>query len=133
MYQTSGSTTRAPTPHPNPDAHPDPDRHGKSGGGTSCPATATANISADCYQGHPGSVSVTAATGDTNPSGVDGNQIAQLTDGKYSALSRDQFRLRDPSQFDARVASGAAGGVSGLVEVVLDNPSNAPGRQLRGR
>lgn len=30
------------------------------------------------------------------------------------------------TQFDARVASGAAGGVSGLVEVVLDNPSNAP-------
>jgi Carbohydrate binding module (family 6) len=30
------------------------------------------------------------------------------------------------TQFDARVASGAASGVSGLVEVVLDNPSNAP-------
>jgi hypothetical protein len=30
------------------------------------------------------------------------------------------------SQFDARVASGAAGGVSGLVEVVLDNPGNTP-------
>ena len=29
-------------------------------------------------------------------------------------------------QFVARAASGAGSGVSGLVEVVLDNPSNSP-------
>jgi hypothetical protein len=30
------------------------------------------------------------------------------------------------TQFDARVASGAGTGISGLVEVVLDNPSAPP-------
>ena len=34
------------------------------------------------------------------------------------------------TQFDARVASGAASGVSGLVEVRLDSRGSAPGRQL---
>ena len=72
-----------------------------------------------------GSVAVTAATGDTNPSGVDGNQTAQLTNGEYLAYPGINFGSGS-SEFDARVASGAPGGVSGLVEVVLDNPSNAP-------
>jgi hypothetical protein len=68
---------------------------------------------------------VTSATGDTNPSGVDGNQVAQLASGDYLEYPGINFGTGS-SQFDARVASGAAGGVSGLVEVVLDNPSNAP-------
>ena len=68
---------------------------------------------------------MTAATGDTNPSGVDGNQAAQLASGDYLEYPGINFGSGS-SQFDARVASGAAGGVSGLVEVVLDNPSNAP-------
>ena len=98
---------------------------GGSGGGTSCSTTATADISADCYRGSSGSISVTAASGDTSPSGVDGNQAAQLTNGDYLEYPGVNFGSGS-SQFDARVASGAAGGVSGLVEVVLDNPSNTP-------
>ena len=97
-----------------------------SGGGTSCTTTATANISADCYSAKQGTIDVTSATGDSNPSGVDGNQVAQLVNGDYLEYGNVSFGTTGSTQFDARVASGAAGGVSGLVEVVLDNPSNAP-------
>ena len=98
---------------------------GGGGGGSSCTTTATSDNSADCFSNHQGTISVTSATGDTNPSGVDGNQAAQLTNGDYLEYSNINFGSGS-SQFDARVASGAAGGVSGLVEVVLDNPANSP-------
>jgi hypothetical protein len=96
-----------------------------SGGGTSCTATATADISADCYSSSQGTVSV-STTSDSDPSGVDGNQVAQLTNGDYLEYSNVNFGSTGSTQFDARVASGAGTGVSGLVEVVLDNPSNTP-------
>jgi hypothetical protein len=99
---------------------------GGGGGGTSCTATATSDISADCYSASQGTINVTSATGDSNPSGVDGNQAAQLANGDYLEYGDVNFGTTGSTQFDARVASGAAGGVSGLVEVVLDNPSNAP-------
>jgi hypothetical protein len=114
VYQTSGST---PSPSPSPSPTPT--------GSKQCTATATADISADCYTGSAGSISVTSATGDTNPSGVDGNQVAQLASSDYLEYPGINFGSGS-RQFDARVASGAAGGVSGLVEVVLDNPSNPP-------
>ena len=98
---------------------------GGSGGGKSCTATATADISADCYSASQGNVSVTT-TSDSDPSGVDGNQVAQLANGDYLEYANVNFGSTGSTQFDARVASGAAGGVSGLVEVVLDSPSNPP-------
>jgi len=121
VYETTGSSASpTPTPTPTPTA-----TSTGGGGGTSCSTTATADISADCYHGSSGSISVTAASGDTNPSGVDGNQAAQLTNGEYLEYPGINFGSGS-SQFDARVASGAAGGVSGLVEVVLDNPASTP-------
>jgi hypothetical protein len=99
---------------------------GGSGGGTSCTTTATSDISADCYSASQGTIDVTSASGDSNPSGVDGNQAAQLANGDYLEYGNVNFGTTGSTQFDARVASGAAGGVSGLVEVVLDSPSNAP-------
>jgi Carbohydrate binding module (family 6) len=116
VYQTSGGS---PSPSPSPTPTPTPS------GGKQCTTTATADISADCYTGSAGSFSVTAAAGDSNPSGVDGNQVAQLANGAYLEYPGINFGTGS-TQFDARVASGAAGGVSGLVEVVLDNPSNPP-------
>ncbi|HET7244041.1 MAG TPA: carbohydrate-binding protein [Streptosporangiaceae bacterium] len=125
VYQTSGGSpspsptpTHTPTPTPTPTPSPTPT-------GRQCTTTATASISADCFSASQGSISVTAATGDTNPPGVDGNQAAQLASGDYLEYPGINFGSGS-SQFDARVASGAAGGVSGLVEVVLDNPANAP-------
>jgi hypothetical protein len=117
-YETTGSSS-SPSPSPTPTST------GGGGGGTSCSTTATSDISADCYNSSQGSVSVTAATGDTSPSGVDGNQVAQLSNGDYLEYNNINFGSGS-SQFDARVASGAGTGVSGLVEVVLDNPSNTP-------
>ena len=96
-----------------------------SSGGKQCTTTATSDISADCFSGSQGTIAVTAAAGDTSPSGVDANQAAQLSNGDYLEYTGINFGTGS-SQFDARVASGAAGGVSGLVEVVLDNPGNAP-------
>jgi hypothetical protein len=98
---------------------------GGVGGGTSCSTTATSFISADCYSSSQGSIDVTSATGDSDPAGVDGNQAAQLTNGDYLEYGNINFGSGS-TQFDAQVASGAAGGVSGLIEVVLDNPSNPP-------
>jgi hypothetical protein len=111
VYTTSGSGS-SPTPSPTPT-------------GTSCTTTATSDISADCYSSSQGTIDVTSASGDTNPSGVDGNQVAQLVNGDYLEYTGINFGSGS-TQFDARVASGAAGGVSGLVEVVLDNPDNTP-------
>jgi Carbohydrate binding module (family 6)/Putative Ig domain/Glycosyl hydrolases family 16 len=95
-----------------------------SGGGKQCSTTAISDISADCFASSHGTISVTSAT-DSNPSGVDGNQVAQLSNGDYLEYGNINFGSGS-SQFDARVASGASPGVSGLVEVVLDNPSNSP-------
>ncbi len=127
VYQTTGAGS-SPTPTPSVTASPSPSPSptSSSGGGKSCTTTATSNISADCYSSSKGTISVSAATGDTNPSGVDGNQAAQLINGDYLEYTGVNFGAGGSSQFDARVASGAAGGVSGLVEVVLDSPSNAP-------
>jgi hypothetical protein len=118
VYTTTGASA---SPSPSPTATSSPG----SGGGTSCSTTATADISADCYSGSAGSISVTAATGDAVPSGVDGNQAAQLSNGDYLEYPGINFGSGS-SQFDARVAAGPAGGVSGLVEVVLDNPASTP-------
>ncbi len=98
---------------------------GGGGGGKSCTTTATSDISADCYSASQGTISVTT-TSDPDPAGVDGNQAAQLANGDYLEYTNVSFGTTGSTQFDARVASGAAGGVSGLVEVVLDNPANAP-------
>ncbi len=56
---------------------------------------------------------------------MDGNQVAQLSNGDYLEYGNVSFGTTGSTQFDARVASGAASGVSGIVEVVLDSPSNA--------
>ena len=118
-YQTTGSGGSSPSPTPTPTTS------SGGGGGKSCTTTATSDISADCYNASKGTITV-SASGDSNPSGVDGNQAAQLTNGDYLEYTNVNFGSSGSSQFDARVASGAAGGVSGLVEVVLDNPSNSP-------
>jgi hypothetical protein len=122
VYETGGTSTSSPSPSPSPSASPSPS---PSTTGAECQTTATDDISADCYSASNGSISVTAATGDSSPSGVDGNQAAELSNGDWLEYPGINFGSGS-SQFDARVASGAAGGVSGLVEVVLDSPSNTP-------
>ena len=115
VYETSGSTATA-------SASPTTTSTGTSG--AECTTTATSDISADCYGASNGTISV-ASTSDTDPSGVDGNQVSELENGNYLEYKNVNFGTTGSTQFDARVASGAASGVSGAVEVVLDSPTNA--------
>jgi beta-glucanase (GH16 family) len=55
-----------------------------------------------------------------------GQNLASLANGDWAQYNNVNFGATPLTQFRARVASGAAGGVSGLVEVRLDNVNNAP-------
>ena len=133
VYDTSGGTTSAsPSTSASASASSSPTATatatstGTGTGTTSadCSTTATSDISADCYSGSNGSISVESAT-DTDPTGVDSNQAAELGNGDWLEYPGIDFGTGS-TQFDARVASGADSGVSGLVEVVLDSPTNTP-------
>ena len=87
-----------------------------------CPTAAAANISADCYTGALGTVTI-ASTTDPSPAGVDANQAVQLSNGHYLEY-RDINFGSGSMHFTARVACGAPLYASGGVEVVLDNPAN---------
>ena len=50
----------------------------------------------------------------------------QIGNGDWALYRGIDFGSSAATQFVARVASAAAGGVSGLVEVRLDSRSNAP-------
>jgi serine/threonine-protein kinase len=89
-----------------------------------CPAIAIDNISADCYTGSYGTTTVTS-TDDPSPAGVDGNQVAELSDGHYLEYPDINFGSGS-THFTARVACGAPLYASGGVEIVLDNPGNKP-------
>ncbi len=99
---------------------------GGTGGSSTCPAVATGNFPADCYSSAQLGAATVAATADSAPSGTDGNQVSQLSNGAQLRYDNVNFGSGGSSQFQARIASGAAGGVSGLINVVLDNPANAP-------
>jgi hypothetical protein len=55
-----------------------------------------------------------------------GQNLMQVGNGDWALYPNVDFGSTAAHQFTGRVASGAAGGVSGLVEVRLDNRSNAP-------
>src|SRR5262249_7214089 len=64
----------------------------------------------------------TEATTDTGG----GQDIGFIANGDWARYDNVNFGSSPATQFTGRVASGAAGGVSGLVEVRLDNVNNAP-------
>jgi hypothetical protein len=66
-----------------------------------------------------------SSTTDAVPAGANANQVAQLSNGGLLRYDNVNFGTTGSAQFQARVASGAASGVSGLIEVVLDSPTNA--------
>jgi hypothetical protein len=55
-----------------------------------------------------------------------GQNITGLGNGDWAMFQNVNFGTSAATQFNGRVASGAAGGVSGLVEVRLDSPTSAP-------
>jgi Carbohydrate binding module (family 6)/Glycosyl hydrolases family 16 len=91
---------------------------GGTTGGTGGSAYGT--LQAEAYSGQSGTI--TEATTDTGG----GQDVGALANGDWLKYSSVDFGSTPATQFKARVASGAAGGVSGLVEVRLDSRSNAP-------
>lgn len=58
--------------------------------------------------------------------GGGGSDVGRLSNGDWLKFSAVAFGSTGATRFDARVASGAAGGVSGLVQVRLDSPTATP-------
>jgi hypothetical protein len=57
---------------------------------------------------------------------VEGSHLGYLANGDWARFDGVEFGSAPPIDFVARVASGAPGGVSGLVEVRLDSPTGPP-------
>ncbi|WP_284743318.1 carbohydrate-binding protein [Amycolatopsis sp. RTGN1] len=103
---------------------------GGGGGGTTTPPTTTtppgggssaySTIQAESYTQQTGLAKQT--TSDTGG----GQNIGPAGNGDWALYPNVDFGGSAATNFQARVASGAAGGVSGLVEVRLDSLSNAP-------
>ncbi|MET9083922.1 glycoside hydrolase family 16 protein [Streptomyces sp. NPDC004237] len=95
-----------------------------SGSGTTTPPTGSRDaysvIQAESYDSQSG---VTAET--TTDTGG-GQDIGYVANGDWALYKGVNFGSTAATQFYARVASGAASGVSGLVQVRLDSPSNSP-------
>ncbi|SEF30309.1 Beta-glucanase, GH16 family [Amycolatopsis pretoriensis] len=102
---------------------------GGGGGGTTTPPTTTTpgggtsaynTIQAESYGQQSGSI--TETTTDTGG----GQNLGALANGDWAQYPNVDFGSSAATNFQARVASGAASGVSGLIEVRLDSRSNAP-------
>ncbi|MFJ8310635.1 MULTISPECIES: glycoside hydrolase family 16 protein [unclassified Streptomyces] len=101
----------------------------QSAGSGSTPPTSTppsggrdaySTVQAESYDQQSGLT--TEATTDTGG----GQDIGSAANGDWALYKGVDFGTTAARQFYARVASGAAGGVSGLVEVRLDSLSSAP-------
>ncbi|MFE9310905.1 glycoside hydrolase family 16 protein [Streptomyces sp. NPDC088353] len=97
-----------------------------SGGGSGTTPPPSGNrdayspIQAESYDSQSGVV--TESTTDTGG----GQDIGSIANGDWTLYKGVNFGSTAARQFYARVASGAASGVSGLVEVRLDSRGNAP-------
>ncbi|WP_330308793.1 MULTISPECIES: glycoside hydrolase family 16 protein [unclassified Streptomyces] len=100
VLQSSGSGSTTPPPTGNRDAY--------------------SAIQAESYDSQSGTS--TETTTDTGG----GQDIGSLANGDYALYKGVNFGSTAAKQFYARVASGAAGGVSGLVEVRLDSRTSTP-------
>ncbi|MGI5458533.1 beta-1,3-glucanase family protein [Streptomyces sp. CA-249302] len=92
-------------------------------GGTTPPAGGTSaysTVQASSYTAQSGTV--TEPTGDTGG----GYDVGYIANGDWLGYADIDFGSGGATQFLARVASGAASGVSGLVQVALDSPTAAP-------
>jgi hypothetical protein len=105
---TPTPTPTSPTPTSTSTATPPP-------GGV---RDAYATIQAESFNGQNGVVVEACSEG--------GQDIGYLRNGDWARYDGVDFGSTPPLDFVARVASGAAGGISGLVEVRLDSPTAAP-------
>jgi hypothetical protein len=75
-------------------------------------------IQAESYNAQNGVIVETCSEG--------GQNIAALRNGDWVRFDNVDFGSTAPRDFVARVASGAAAGVSGLVEVRIGSPTSTP-------
>ncbi|WP_457029490.1 carbohydrate-binding protein [Kitasatospora sp. P5_F3] len=121
VWQSGGGTQPTPTPTPTPTGSP---TGTPTGSPTPTPTPPTG--SRDAY-GTVQAESYNEQGGTTTESCTEGGQdIGSLANGDWALYRGVDFGGTAARQFNARVASGAAGGVSGLVEVRLDSRSSAP-------
>jgi beta-glucanase (GH16 family) len=104
IYSAGGGSTSPPPPPPPP------------GGGTGAYGT----IQAESFSAQSG----TQLEATTDAGG--GQNMGFIANGDWAQYNGVDFGSSPAHQFTARVASGAAAGVSGLVEVRLDSRANAP-------
>ncbi|MER7458618.1 glycoside hydrolase family 16 protein [Micromonospora sp. NPDC126480] len=106
VYSRGGGTTTPPTTPPPTTPPP---------GGV---RDAYATIQAESFNAQNGVGTETCSEG--------GQNIGWLRNGDWARYDNVEFGATPPRDFVARVASGAGGGVSGLVEVRLDSPTSPP-------
>ncbi|QGN47076.1 carbohydrate-binding protein [Micromonospora sp. WMMC415] len=106
VYSRGGGTTPPPTTPPPTTPPP---------GGV---RDAYATIQAESFNAQNGVIVEACSEG--------GQNIGALRNGDWVRFDNVEFGATPPRDFVARVASGAAGGVSGLVEVRLDSPTSPP-------
>jgi hypothetical protein len=90
------------------------------GGGTGSTVSAYTQIAASSYSSNNGTQ--TETTTDTGG----GQDVGYIDNGCWLAYDNVAFGSTGANQFIARVASGAASGVSGLIQVALDSPTAKP-------
>jgi hypothetical protein len=105
------ATGGGPSPSPSASAT------GGGGGGT---ASAYSTIQAESYSSQSGTQTETCSDAGG------GQDVGWIANGDWLGYANVDFGGGGATQFSARVASGAAGGVSGLVQVALDSPNAAP-------
>ena len=93
---------------------------GGGGGGGGGSVSAYSTIQAESYTSHNGTQ--TEACSDTGG----GQDVGWIHNGEWLGYAGVDFGSGGATQFKARVASGAAANVSGLVQVALDSPTAAP-------
>jgi beta-glucanase (GH16 family) len=108
---SSGSGGGGTTPPTNPPTTPPTTPPGGS-------VSAYSTIQAEAFNGQNGVQTEACSEG--------GQNLSHLGNGDWARYDRVDFGSTSPRDFVARVASGAAGGVSGLVEVRIDSPTSAP-------
>ncbi|GAA0700790.1 glycoside hydrolase family 16 protein [Kitasatospora atroaurantiaca] len=111
VWQAGPGSSPTPTPTPTPTGSPT---------GTPPPGSrdAYSQIQAESYNDQSGTAVETCSEG--------GQDIGSLANGDWALYRGVNFGSTPATQFVARAASGAAGGVSGLVEVRLDSRAGAP-------
>jgi beta-glucanase (GH16 family) len=120
VYQTGGQPPTNPPPTSPPPTNPPPTNPPPTspppGGGVDAYSTIQAESA------NARSATITETTTDTGG----GQDVSALGNGDWLQFNNVNFSATAARQFVARAASGAGGGVSGLVELRLDSRTNAP-------